>query len=1732
MTDVGIRIKINIDGNKAAVDGFDQVTQATTKTGDAAVDAGKRITVAQQEVIQSTTQLSTSQKSLGDEVIQATSKTGEAVTGAGKKMVVAQQEVIQSAARLSISQKSMSEAMATAGSVSQQAGQKIVSANQQTGASSTQLVQAQQRFIDGLVKQSDAIGKSNSQLALMRAQQLGVADAAAPMIAKLAQAEQGVQKVGMSAAATAAAMRNVPAQFTDIVTSLQGGQAPLTVFMQQGGQLKDMFGGVGGAAKALGGYVLGLVNPFTVAAAAAVGLGAAYYYGAQESKEFQKNIITSGGAAGVSVNQMIDLAAKINDLGIGSKSLAGESLNALVSAGNVSSSVIEKAAIASIQAQRLLGVSVVDTAKEFSELGKTPTASIEKLNDKYHFLTLEVYEQIKALEEQGKTAEAATLAQSTYSDALTRHSQKVDATLSEWERGWNRIKAATAGAVDAVFNIGREDSSAQKITKLLADREKLENVRKGAVKNGEGGYYVGKLDEQLEQNKLLINQERAKADVLKARAKAQEDANIAFEAGKQFSKDGEKYLSKEAQTLKEITKARNLGATAGLDNAVIEKRVAEIRASIGLSTEVTAYNELAKAVRDKLITSNLELNAEKTLTEAQKDRIKLQEFIAVSHGKISKQKLDEIATNIELIRTNERMQFMQAEANAAMNKFAETQVKRSKESIDGFNAQYEASIKIKQSIEDYATSMANFNEQTQLELTLAGKSERDRKIALEQFKVELELRKQIKAINEKDLGAFNSDKPGLRQKATDAAESRKQAVIVQVDTEEIQKARKELDAFLDPAKAQSFGDAMVSAMGNAGNALQKLSVSLQEYSRSELEIAKQRKNAEKTKSADPAKYAKDMAELNDKSAQSQIKNYANMAGAAKGFFKENSSGYKALEAAEKGFRAIEMAMALESMLKKSGLMTAFTSLFVASKATETTVTVAGESTKTAATLTGEGARNAAKVPGVFMSFMSMMGPWGAAAAAVAIAAVMGGAFSGGGGASVDMSAAAVQKKQGTGTVFGDSDAKSDSIKQSLELLSSNSDLMTPATMQMASSLRNIESAMAGLTNIVFRTAGITDGSNMGIQTGTLSKSSVSWAEAIVSSGIFAPVTKLLGGLWGKTTASITDGGLQLGGSVASLQQGQGVNQYANVETKSSSWFGLKKSTSNTTQIQAVSSEIAQQFGLIFTGLESTLSAAATALGANGQAVGEAVKSFVIDTTKISLKGLKGADLQNAINAVISGAMDNVSQSVFPELEKFRQVGEGYTQTVTRIAVNYSSVDAILTSVGMKFGAVGISSVAARENLIGLVGSIDKLASGTQYFAQNFLTDAERIKPVSDNVTKVMSDLGLSGVTSMEQFKNVVLGLDLSTEAGAKLYSTLIGLAPQFKEVADYNSNASGTAKQRADMEIQIMELTGNTAGALAARREIELAGMDASLRPLQQRINLLNDEADAAAKAAALGQQRTGFEIRIMELSGDKIGALNMKRKQELDGLDASLRPYQLQIYALEDKAEAEKGALAAQQASTQAAEKAAQAAQQLASAWQSAVNSMVSEISRLRGLVGGNSAASLANAQSQFSITTAQARAGDQEAFKLLPQLSQTLDKMYEASAGSLAELNRNRNLLAASLEQTAQGTTKYGVKIPGFASGGDFGGGLRLVGEHGPEIEATGASRIFNANQTKSMLGGSNDALVNALIKEVRELKTAMSLLLTPTLENEKNTRKIKDNVQRVTLDGEGMRLEKVAT
>ncbi len=360
-----------------------------------------------------------------------------------------------------------------------------------------------------------------------------------------------LDKMGISAAQTAAALRGVPAQFTDIITSLQGGQAPLTVFLQQGGQLKDMFGGAGNAARALGGYVVGLVNPFTIAAAAAGALAFAYNQGSKEADAYNKALITTGNAAGTNAAQLKAYAQEISAV-VGTQGKAAESLAALASTGKIGAESLKEAAQAAVQYERATGQALDKTADQFASLRNEPLAAVLKLNDSMNFLTDSTYKQIKSLEEQGKTAEAANVAQHAFADTLSGRAGEMERNLGTVERGWLAVKDAAKSAWDAILNVGRASTNVDQLAavrKQIADREnQLANGGFGA--NGGGAAFGRPSQAATERLKAELSALHAQAAALegvafaaKTAAEAEAERAAAVKASTDLATDAMKYES-------------------------------------------------------------------------------------------------------------------------------------------------------------------------------------------------------------------------------------------------------------------------------------------------------------------------------------------------------------------------------------------------------------------------------------------------------------------------------------------------------------------------------------------------------------------------------------------------------------------------------------------------------------------------------------------------------------------------------------------------------------------------------------------------------------------------------------------------------------------------------------------------------------------------------------------------------------------------------------------------------------------------------------------------------------------------------------------------------------------------------------------------------------------------------------------------------------------------------------
>ncbi|MFD1709092.1 hypothetical protein FVQ98_14510 [Ottowia sp. GY511] len=398
---------------------------------------------------------------------------------------------------------------------------------------------------------------------------------------------KSMDNMGMSAKATAAAMRGVPAQIQDIIVSLQGGQAPMTVFLQQGSQLSGMFGGMGAAAKAVGTYLLGLVNPFTVVATAAAVVAAAWYQGTKEAEGYQKALVMTGNAAGQTVGNLQAVADAIGATGR-SRGAAVDALTEIAAQGIAAGDGLQRFAQVAIDMERATGQAISKTVDQFADLGREPVKASEKLNEQFHYLTAATYEHIRSLEAQGKSTEAARVAQESFANSMASRTGQVIANAGLMERAWNGVTGAAKRAWEVMLNIGKAQTNADKLGGITSELARLQNEQAagGFASNG-GGAAFGRPNPQADSRRAQrIQQLQAEAAALggviageKANAEAIANRQRVEEAGIAWAKGGDKHLSDKAKMERELAQARELGTKAGKSQAEIEQRLNNIRAS-------------------------------------------------------------------------------------------------------------------------------------------------------------------------------------------------------------------------------------------------------------------------------------------------------------------------------------------------------------------------------------------------------------------------------------------------------------------------------------------------------------------------------------------------------------------------------------------------------------------------------------------------------------------------------------------------------------------------------------------------------------------------------------------------------------------------------------------------------------------------------------------------------------------------------------------------------------------------------------------------------------------------------------------------------------------------------------------------------------------------------------------------------------------------------------------------
>ncbi|MBB1617105.1 phage tail tape measure protein [Pseudomonas sp. UMC65] len=441
--------------------------------------------------------------------------------------------------------------------------------------------------------------------------------------------DDSLTRTGNTAKQTAAALRGVPAQFTDIFVSLQGGQAPLTVLLQQGGQLKDMFGGIGPAARAMGGYILGLVNPYTLAAAAVGALALAYYQGSKEQDAFRLSLVTTGNAAGTTTTALAAMAQRVSSA-VGTTGEAAAALAQLAGTGKIASSSFEDIAAAAVSYEKATGRAVSETIAEFVKLADDPVKAVAELNNKYNFLTASVYEQVRAAQEMGEKDAAASIAQEALARALSERAATMKANLGTLERAWNDLAGAAKNGWDAILGIGRESSSGPDVKAIQQKINYLRSTLDTAYEDDDARDRIKSLQAELDAFQKKSKAEQDAADATANAARVQRDGQAAYEG---FQKSLEQNFTKRQKMNKALEdEEKRISAARAAGYAITAEQEAAALKSI-------RKNSIYKEADPKKPRQYAESAGTKTLDQARQRYAVLQQqnvLIGAQRGEMQK----------------------------------------------------------------------------------------------------------------------------------------------------------------------------------------------------------------------------------------------------------------------------------------------------------------------------------------------------------------------------------------------------------------------------------------------------------------------------------------------------------------------------------------------------------------------------------------------------------------------------------------------------------------------------------------------------------------------------------------------------------------------------------------------------------------------------------------------------------------------------------------------------------------------------------------------------------------------------------------------------------------------------------------------------------------------------------------------------------------------------------------
>lgn len=435
-------------------------------------------------------------------------------------------------------------------------------------------------FMDALNGQVNAIGKTHAELMELKAAELGLSKEAASLIAKLKDQGRAMNAAGISAGEYRQAMRMLPAQITDVVTSLASGMPVWMVAIQQGGQIKDSFGGIGNTFKVL----LSYINPVTVGVGVLVGslglLAKAGYDSYKSITDMQNALIETGGYAGVTAEDLDSVSKKIAQTSNSTIRSIREIVTELASSGKYTREQIQNITKATAEWSASTGKSASQIISEFDKIASDPVKGLKKLNEQYNFLEKGQLTYIDTLSRTKGETEAVSEATKLFADVMEKRMKSIADNATPLEKMWNDIKQwasdawgwvgdHTLGALNLIIDVIQGTVIQVKMILAKGD-EYISNFIASAIKATQS--LPGMSDfgaDVLKEQENIVKSSRDNYDQLASELDAINDRVEKGEMGyieamrqrrtleKQYSEETKEAIRKEAEEIEKRNRERN-----------------------------------------------------------------------------------------------------------------------------------------------------------------------------------------------------------------------------------------------------------------------------------------------------------------------------------------------------------------------------------------------------------------------------------------------------------------------------------------------------------------------------------------------------------------------------------------------------------------------------------------------------------------------------------------------------------------------------------------------------------------------------------------------------------------------------------------------------------------------------------------------------------------------------------------------------------------------------------------------------------------------------------------------------------------------------------------------------------------------------------------------------------------------------------------------------------------------